>query len=488
MLESTASTIKNAHGEVEKLVIVNRDITERKRLEEQLEHDSFHDPLTNLPNRRLFLNRLQHCFVRSQRDPAYRYAVLLVDLDGFRALADSISPTAGDVLIIEAGRRVQACLRERDTVARPTTNLPSDDVLLPRSGGDEFAVLLEEIGDPIQAMRTATRIQEALSRPFVGEGGPVEMSASIGIAISTADQHAAEDLLVDADNALQRAQVLGGSRCEVHDEGMHVRVIRRLKLEGELKTAIDRGQFPLCFQPIVNLETRQIVGLEALLRWQHPQHGTVLPSKFIEVAEDIGLTISLGKVVIRQACDEMRTWQSRHLTPLPLVMTVNISAKQFVSADLVKDVRAALRETQVDPCRLQLEVAEHTVMADPALSLEVLNRLKHLGIRISIGDFGSGQSSLSLLRRLSIDELKIDRALVNNMLADRISCDIAGLIVTVARSLKVQVVAEGIETAVQLDRLRKLGCEFGQGYFFSAPVGSQVAEQLLQESLEKSAK
>jgi len=479
VLESTASAIRNAEGEVEKLVIVNRDITERQRSEEKLEHDSFRDPLTGLPNRLLFLNRLQHCFARAQRDPGYRYAVLLLDLDGFRVLTEAMDADAGDQVIVEVARRVEACLRDKDTVARPTTTLPTNDTLLPRSGGDELAVLLDAIADPVEAMRTARRIQTAVGKPITVRGRILELSTSIGIALNAAGLQRSEGLLEDADRALHRAKALGGSRCEVYDEGMHIRAVNQLKLESELRTAIDCGQFPLCYQPIISLASKQVVGFEALVRWRHPEQGLVPPSKFIEAAEDIGLTISIGKQVIRQACTQLRVWQ--HAFRCPLTITVNLSAKQFAHADLVTDVRAAVQESHIDPSRLQLEITENVIMADPGQAVDLLTQLKHIGIGISVGDFGIGQSSLSWLRRFPIDELKVDRSLVSSMLTDRVSCEIAGLIVTVGGSLKLKVVAEGIETAGQLERLGKLGCTLGQGYFFSPPVEPERAEQLLRE-------
>lgn len=480
ILESTASTIKSDEGDVVKLVIVNRDITERKHAEEQLEHNSFHDSLTGLPNRRLFLDRLQRSFVRAQRNAGYQYAVLFVDVDGFKQINDTMGPAAGDQVITEMGKRLATCLRLDDTVARPTGKLPSDDALLSRSGGDEFTILLESIKHPGDAMRVAKRIQATIGAPILVQDREVITPASVGIALSAASQEKPEDLLQEAETAMRRAKALGGSRCEVFDEGLHARAVNRLKLETELRTAFERSQFRVYYQPIVQLETRRIMGFEALLRWHHPEQGVISPYKFIEAAEDMGLLVSIGKWVITEACRQMSDWQS--LFPsAELYMAVNVSGKQFAHPHFPGDVRVALQETHLDPARLQLEISEGVAMADPKFTANILSQLKHLGVRISLDDFGSAYSSLSWLRRFPIDVLKIDRSLVESLLTDRPSLDIVQLIVTLAHSLDVKVIAEGIEAATQLDRLRKLDCEFGQGYLFSQPLDAESAQQMLRQ-------
>jgi len=479
VLESTASVIKNEQGEVEKLVIVNRDVTARKLAEEALEHNSFYDALTSLPNRRLFLDRLQRSFSRAKRSPEYRYAVLFVDIDGFKIFNDTMGTATGDLVIKEIGRRLATCLRCDDTVARPKGKLPISD-MLSRMAGDEFTLLLENISDPSDAVRVANRIQAAVAAPLFAGGRDVHASVSIGIALSTTEHERAEDFLQDADIAMRRAKARGGSRCEVFDEEMHRRAINRLTLETELLAALDRGQFQLHYQPILNLETRQITGFEALLRWHHPEHGIISPHKFIEVAEKIGLIVSIGKWALREACRQFDTWLSAYPSLGPLTMTVNVSARQFAHAHFVADTESVIKKTRLAPSRLQLEMTEGAVMADPKLTLEVMTQLKRLGVCISIGDFGKGLSSFSLLRRLPIDELKIDRSLVNGMSADIVNRDIVRLTITLSRSLKLKLIAEGVETVAQLKLLRELGCEFGQGYLFSQPVDEKQAEQLLR--------
>jgi diguanylate cyclase (GGDEF)-like protein/PAS domain S-box-containing protein len=480
VLESTASTIKNEEGEVEKLVIVNRDITDRKAAEEALAHNSFHDGLTGLPNRNLFLDRLQHSFSRAQRSPDSRYAVLFVDVDGFKIFNDTMGTKTGDLVIKEIGRRLAACLRSEDTVARPKGKLPIRDILS-RMGGDEFTILLEDIRDASDAMRVAKRIQEAVSRPLLAEGNEVHATVSIGIALSTTDHERAEDYLQDADIAMRRAKAAGGSRCEVFDEGMHRRALKRLTLEAELQTALDSGQFQLHYQPILNLETRQIVGFEALLRWNHPEKGVISPHQFIEVAENVGLIVSIGKWTLREACRQLQAWISAYPLLSHLTMTVNVSVRQLAHPQFVADTESMIKEFRLGPSRLQLEVAEEVTMADPKLTFEVLTQLKRLGVCISIGDFGKGLSSLSCLRRLPIDELKIDRSLINGISSDIVNRDIVRLMITLTRTLKVKLVAEGVETVTHLELLRNLGCEFGQGYLFSPPVEQKQAEQLLRQ-------
>lgn len=480
-LESTANPIKDLNGEVEKLVIVNRDITERKQTQELLEHNSFHDALTGLPNRRLLLDRLQRCFVRVRRTPEYQYAILLVDVDGFKVFNDTMGSTAGDQVIMELGGRLASCLRHHDTVSRPGNKPSGNDAVLSRLGGDEFTVLLEGIKDPSDALRVANRIQAAITAPLAVGGREVLASASIGIALSMTEHSRAEDLLQCADVAMRRAKSLGGSRCEVYDEGMHTRAVNRLKLEEDLRTAIDHSQFQLCYQPIFNLQTRNVVGFEALIRWNHPERGVVPPSKFIEVAERSGLLVPIGKWGIQEACQRLRSWQAAQPSMDKLTMTVNVSAKQFAHPRLLDDLRATIQETRIEPSGLQLEMTEADAMADQKLSTELFAQLKHLGVGISVGDFGSGGASVSWLRRASIDELKIDRSLVASMPTDRSTADIVNLIVVLGRELNLRIVAQGIESSTHLDRLKQIGCGFGQGYFFSKPLEVEQVQQLLKQ-------
>jgi diguanylate cyclase (GGDEF)-like protein/PAS domain S-box-containing protein len=479
VLESTANAVRNPKGEVEEIVIITRDITERKQAQEQLEHNAFHDPLTGFPKRNLFVDRLQHCWLRARRNPAYRYAVLFVDVDGFKVFNDSMGHEGGDQLIIEIGRRLSTCLRYDDTVTLPKGQRLIGDPVLSRLGGDEFTILLDGLRDPSDAMRVAKRIQSAMAKPFQIEGRGIFTSASIGIALSTTPHERPEDLLRDADIAMRRAKALGKSRCQLFDTEMHTRAVSRLKLESELRLALDQNQLRLHYQPIVQVESGQIVGFEALLRWQHPEQGLLAPDKFIEIAESTGLIVPIGHWVLGSACQQIRSWQAKFPSHPPLSISVNVSAKQFAHTSLVSDARGIIRTTGIDPGLLQLEVTESMAMADPDLTDRVLAQLKELGIQIGIDDFGTGHSSLSRLRRFPVDVIKIDRSFVHNMQDDHVNRDIVHLILTLAQNLNLKVIAEGIESTAHVIQLKQLNCKLGQGYFFSHPLEAEKAEQLL---------
>ncbi|MGB0012665.1 MAG: EAL domain-containing protein [Candidatus Sulfotelmatobacter sp.] len=478
VLESIAGTIRNPKGEVAKLVIVNRDITDRKHAEQQAEHNSFHDGLTGLPNRRLFLDRLQQLFERAQRNPQDQYAILFVDLDGFKVFNDTMGPAAGDQILIEAGHRIEAGLRDEDTVARPQNHLTTRNAVLSRLGGDEFTILLEGITEPSDAMRVAQRILLSIAKPIPVEGREVRPSASIGIAISAVTHVRAEDLLQDADVAMRRAKSLGGSRCEVFDEAMHNRAVHRMKLEAELREAIAHSQFRLHYQPVVQLASREIIGFEALLRWQHPHDGLISPHHFIAAAEDSGLLFALGHWLILEACQQLQNWKNQH-PAISVTISVNLSAKQFADPRFVPELQAALRETGVEPPHLKLEITETVAAADPKLTVKVLSHLKQLGVAVILDDFGTGNSSLNALRLFPVEALKIDRSLISSMLADRGVTDMVKLIVLLAHKLKLKVIAEGVESAKHWERSCELGCDLGQGYFFSQPVDAEAAGTLL---------
>jgi diguanylate cyclase (GGDEF)-like protein/PAS domain S-box-containing protein len=488
VLESMASTIRNEKGEVAKLVIVNRDVTERKRAEGELEHNFLHDPLTGLPNRQLFLDRLQHLFTRARRNPERQHAVLLVDLDGFKTFNDTMGHTLGDRVIVEISQRLGASLRHDDTVSRPQFDNSTTDAVLSRMGGDEFTILLEEVSDPSNAMRVAERILSAVAEPFLMEGSEVRTSASVGIALSKPTHERAEDLLVDADVAMRRAKAMGGSRCEVFDEAVHTHAVNRLKLESELREALEKRQFRVHYQPIVHLATRQITGFEALLRWQHPEQGLISPDKFMAAAEDTGLLVSIGQWMILEACQQLHAWDSAGDTkigtensPLPPVsVSLNISARQLADLPFVSGLEATLRQTGIDPSRLYLEMTEDVAAADAKLTGTVISHLKKLRVGVILDDFGTGNSSLSGLRQFPIAALKIDRSLIAGMLADHDMRDTVELIILLAHKLKLKAIAEGIESARQFEPLQALGCELGQGHFFSAPVEAKAAKQLLR--------
>jgi len=482
VLESVASTIRDAKGEVAKLVIVNRDITERKRAEEQLQHNLFHDPLTNLPNRRLFLDRLNGSFGRA-RDAGRPYSLLLVNVDHFKVFNETMGTAAGDHVLLELSRRLANRLRADETMARrECSGAPSEAVFF-RLGGDEFAILLDAVDDPSDALRIAKSIQTAVAEPFFVETREMRVSASIGIALSTTLHERPEDILKDADVAMRRAKALGGSRCEVLDEGMHTRAVGRLRLEADLRTALTERQFRIYYQPVVELSTRRVASVEALLRWEHPSQGLISPYRFIEAAEDTGILVSIGHWLLLQACRQLRDWEADRFSGQPVNITVNVSARQFADARLANDIQDALQQTGVDPSRLQLEMTESVAAADPKLTVTVLSHLRHLGIGVILDDFGTGMTSLRGLRQFPVEALKIDRSLVREMQTDRATSDIVELITTLAHKMNLRVIAEGIETSRQLERVLELGCEFGQGYYFSQPLEAKAVQQFVRQQI-----
>jgi len=494
-LESLASAVRDAKGEVAKLVIVNRDITDRKQAEEQLEHNLFHDPLTGLPNRRQFLDRLQTSFLRTQRDPGRLYTLLLANVDHFQVFNETMSTAVGDRILQEISHRLEAHVRKDDVIARRDSSGVSADTILFRLGGDEFTILLDAVGDPSDAMRVARRIQEAIAEPFMVESSQVQsremesrevrVAASIGIALSTPAHERAEDVLKDADVALRRAKALGGSRCEVFDEAMHSRAVGRLRLEADLRAAVTEHQFRVYYQPVLQLDTRRVVSFEALLRWEHPTQGVISPYRFIEAAEDTGILVSIGQWLIVQACRQLRDWEAEHFFEQPVNITVNVSARQFADARLVNDIQDALQQTGIGPSRLQLEITESVAATDPKLTVTVLSQLKHLGIGVILDNFGSGTTSMRGLREFPVDALKIDRTLVREMQSDLAAADMVELISTLARKMHLKVITEGIENARQVERLLALGCECGQGYYFSQPMEPKAVEQFMRQQQQQ---
>jgi PAS domain S-box-containing protein len=482
ILESTACAIRDATGRTDKLVIVNRDITERKRAEEMLAHNAFHDGLTDLPNRTLFLDRLQHALTLSKRHSNYKFAVLLIDVDQFRIINDSLGHTAGDELLIQIGQRLKNSVRRADTVSRPrrrdVPEMLTNDDSLARLGGDEFTILLDDIRDPIEAVRVAERVQSELAPPFEVNQQEIVISASIGIASSTSPHTQAEDLMRDADLAMYRAKRAGKARCEVSDTAMHANAMKRLRMETDLRKALDQKEFRVHFQPVVSLQTGKISGFEALTRWQRPE-GLLPPMEFIGVAEETGLIIPMNRQLLSEACQHLRSWQSEFPASPSLTMSVNITAKEFAQPDLANEIRRSLQQTGVDPGCLQLEIVEKIAMGDAEQSGLVLAGLKALGVRLSIDDFGTGYSSLSRLRQIPVDTLKIDRTFISHMDSDAESREIVRTIIMLAHNLGLTVVAEGTETKEHIDLLKQLGCEMAQGYFYSRPADGQAMARLL---------
>jgi diguanylate cyclase (GGDEF)-like protein len=441
------------------------DITDLDRAREQLVYETCHDKLTGLPNRTLFVDRLEQTIRNSRRRKDALFAVTLLDLDRFRAVNVGLGHRAGDRLIIEMARRLEACLRGGDTVAR--------------IGGDEFVILLQEIEDVTDTVRVAERIKEALAVPVNLHGQQVCISASMGIVLSDPGYDQPEDMLRDADIALHRAQSSGTAHHEVFDRAMHERAVARLQLENDLRLAVEREEFRVHYQPIVSLVTGRIMGLEALVRWQHPKQGLVPPMEFIPLAEETGLIVPMGFWVLREACGQMRDGLSKFSTDAPLLLSVNLSARQFSQPDLVDQIQRILRESGVEAGSMMLEITESVVMEHAESAAAALTQLKTVGVQLSIDDFGTGYSSLSCLHSYPIDSLKIDRSFVGKMGMDTKNMEIVRTIVALAENLGMHVTAEGIETAEQLAQLRGLQCECGQGYLFSKPLEADAIEQLL---------
>jgi PAS domain S-box-containing protein len=482
ILESTASPIRNPEQEIQGLVIVNRDITDRKRAEEALEHSAFYDGLTDLPNRTLFADRLQHALMRSLRHSDYKFAVLFIDIDGFKVLNDSLGHSAGDELLIQIAKRLTTNFRDTDTLARSAVpDLQPSPNGLARLGGDEFTVLLEDVFNPSDAIRVAQRIQAKLAAPFDLKAQQIVIAVSVGIALSGSSYSYAEELLRDAEIAMYRAKQAGKARCEVFDPAMHSSALQRLRLETELRRGLENGELLVYYQPIVSLGTGRIIGFEALSRWRTPA-GLVPPAEFIPVADETGLILPLNRALLREACQQLRKWQSQFACDPPLSMSVNLAPRQFNQPELLDEIATILRETGVSPSALNFEIMETIAMGDADRALSILTDLKALGVRLSIDDFGTGYSSLSRLPRFPLDALKIDRSFILGMSSDHESREIVRLIIMIAHSVGLKVVAEGTETKDQIGELKKLGCEMAQGYFYSPPVSSQAAFGLLSQN------
>lgn len=452
------------------IVVASRDISERARLVTQLEHLAFHDSLTNLPNRALFRDRVAQALTRSDRY-GRGVAVLFLDLDHFKHVNDSLGHEAGDRLLVEVAARLTDCIRRVDTACR--------------LGGDEFAVLLEGVAKDEDLLDVPHRVVEALALPITIAGKEFVVGASIGVARAEPGD-TAEDVLRNADVAMYHAKSRGRGVCQVFEPYMHEAAVERLTLEADLRRGLASGELHVDFQPIVELETGRIVGVETLLRWTHPTRGAVSPARFVPLAEETGLIVPLGTWVLGEACRRVASWRA-HGDHADLHVTVNLSGRQLQDAGLVDTVRCTLEESGLAPHRLVLEITESVVMHNTALTLLRLRELRALGVRLAIDDFGTGYSSLAYLHRFPLDILKVDRAFVELLArsGDEVpDVAIAQTIVQLAHSLRLVTVAEGIEEPAQLEALLRFGCQFGQGYHFSPPVSAAAIEALLRVEAE----
>jgi len=457
--------VRGPEGHATRMAGSLTDITERKLTERQLLHDAFHDALTQLPNRGLFADLLSRAVGRLRRHDEYLFGVLFLDLDRFKLVNDSLGHTVGDELLVAVARRLERCVRPGDTVAR--------------LGGDEFAMLLDGLKSASHATRVAERIHRELARPFTIGEREVFTTASIGIALSSSGYEKAEHLLRDADLAMYRAKSLGKARYDMFDREMHALSMAQLELENDLRRALDRGEFRVYYQPIVSLSTGRPVGFEALTRWEHPTRGLIGPAAFIPAAEETGLIIPLGQWVLGEACRTLRAFGQQHPTDPPLTVSVNLSPRQFRQPDLVERVRGALEASGLPAARLRLEITESTVMEHVEPAMAMLAQLRTLGVKLHLDDFGTGYSSLSYLPRFQIDALKIDQSFVSGIGPHGENAEIVGVIVTLARNLGIEVIAEGVETAEQLAVLRALRCGQVQGFYFSRPLAPEEVPALL---------
>lgn len=465
VLDSHLSPIRDDRGEVVGALGVSVDVTERKQAEERLSHMALHDGLTGLPNRSLFIDRLGHALARGRREST-QSAVLFIDLDRFKRINDSLGHRAGDQILLETADRIAGALRADDTVAR--------------LGGDEFTVLCEGIASEDEALRIGDKVFEELGHLYEVDDGELYITASIGVALSDGDS-SPEQLLQDADAAMYRAKGRGRARTELFDEVSRSHTVNRLALESALHGAVERGEFRLYYQPKVSVSAGRVVGYEALLRWEHPTRGLLVPDDFISVAEDSGLIVPIGRWALTEAARQAAIWGEGHEPPP--VMCVNLSARQFAQPDIVAMIAGVVEESGVNPESLCLEITESVVMEQSHGTVATLSELKALGVQLAIDDFGTGYSSLGYLKRFRLDFLKIDRSFVDGLGRDQEQTAIVDAVVRLAQALGLGVIAEGVERPEQLRALRDLGCDLVQGYLFARPEPPEVAGELLNQPL-----
>ncbi len=460
---SRGLAVRDKEGKAYRMAGSQTDVTDRKRTEERLSYDALHDALTGLPNRVLFMDRLSQRLEYTKRHPGNLFAVMFVDLDRFKVINDSLGHLVGDKFLVSVARQLQACLRPEDTISR--------------LGGDEFAVLLNEVNEVSNTVRVAERIQTQLKSAAMLKTVNRSSTASIGIAMYNGNYAEAQEMLRDADSAMYRAKVQGGNRYQIFDTTMYENALSILQLETDLKLAVEKQEWQVYYQPIVSLENGEISGVEALLRWNHPQRGMVLPNDFIPIAEETGLILQIGEYVLHQACAQAKIWRDNGYSKLWI--SVNISGRQFQDKTLVKMVKRVLNETGLPSDGLRLEVTESVAMRDLDYSISVLNDLNKLGVNISLDDFGKGYSSLSYLKQFPLKVLKIDRSFIQDNDTNKSGEAITSAIIFMGQTLNMEVIAEGVETEEQLNFLKSQFCDEVQGFLFSRPMPADELTKLL---------
>ena len=466
-IEDSAAPIHDRDGLPTGAVIVFHDVSVARALGAEMSHMAQHDILTNLPNRTLLQDRLSQAIVTASRNDS-RIAVLFLDLDGFKHINDSLSHATGDRLLQLVAKRLFAAVRTSDTVCR--------------LGGDEFVILLSEVAHAGDAGVKAGKILSALSAPFEMEQITLRVTASIGVTTYPEDGQSAELLIRNADLAMYQAKEKGRSNYQFFEKGMNVRAVERQSIEGDLRCALERDEFVMHYQPKIDLKTGEITGVEALLRWQHPERGLVGPLQFISVAEDCGLMLPIGKWVLRESCRQAKAWQDAGLPPIE--MAVNVSSVEFRNDEFLEGISTILKETGLEPRYLELELTESVLMQHAEFSVPVLQKLKAMGVRLAIDDFGTGYSSLSYLRQFPIDTLKVDQSFIHEINADTDEATIISAVINMGCRMKHRVIAEGVETAEQLAFLRAHGCDEGQGYYFARPMPAEETAKLLEMGME----